>query len=687
MDTTLALKILKEEGIFWSRLGFGIDPPCFDGEGRNILHEPPEEYFRYHRDMAAAGVKVHTCIVPSGWVDSGTYDFTTAEEIVGRLMAENPEIWFLPRIKVNPPAAWMKRHPSEVCVLADGLSDEAEIAGLVGTEKQDLIGKPEAGHLISNQSLSSEAWRSEAKEYLRRLIGLLERKSYSGRIIGYHIGYGRCGETHIWDTDFGISEKRHFYEFGLRKYGSAEVLREKWKMASDDPDCVPIPGKDARRARTGGLEEFFHAGDRYVPYVDYNLYKKENSAAVLEDFAKLVKEMTGKAVGFFHGYVMTDLASAHGHTDLEPVLGSPYVDFLCAPKSYYRNSLGEPGGSYAPPLSVNLKKLWIDENDCRNEGDADAFIRVLWREFAKDLSADTPFWWMDLLGGWYDDERVRSAVSEMLAVKRRLPARRDSIAEILLVTDEDTALYTMQDHRFYTRIIQETQAQTALSGMPYDVYRLRDLGSIRLDRYRVIVFLNCFEIPEETGDLFWKGIRKGAAVIFQYACGIQSGGFSLENVEKTTGFRLKERPERRSMPYLEVVKTGNVRPVCSFREAAASERENPFFALDDIPETDAAAVAELTREDGGTSVMAAVPVLTAGYIRNIALAAGCRDWAPYDTVVYGDSRFLGIFAHGDVRGTAAPGGGCFDARTNEAVPDTIGLDLRKGEFLFLVRED
>ena len=39
MNTEQVWEILKNEGIFWSRLGFSIDPPRFDDEDNCILHD------------------------------------------------------------------------------------------------------------------------------------------------------------------------------------------------------------------------------------------------------------------------------------------------------------------------------------------------------------------------------------------------------------------------------------------------------------------------------------------------------------------------------------------------------------------------------------------------------------------------------------------------------------------------
>lgn len=687
MNTQQGLKILKEEGIFWSRLGLSVDPPQFDENNNNILNEPPEQYFKYHRDMAKAGVKVHTCIVPSGWISSGEFNFKTAMYIVDRLMTENPDIYFMPRIKLNPPASWMKENPEEVCVYEGGPGSKEAIAGFVGSEKQDLIGIEKDGTVISNQSLSSLKWRNDAKEYLNKLIDIIEQRSYNERIIGYHLGYGRCGETHIWGTDFGISEKKHFYEFGLSKYKNTEILKEKWNMSTENAYDVPIPKRSETAVCTNNTEEFFHIGDRYISYIDYNLYRKEITFKTAEDFARIVKEKTNKAVGFFHGYIMTDSADRHGHTDLDEVLNSPYIDFLCAPKSYYRNSLGEPGGYYAPPLSINMKKLWFDETDYPNNGNSDEFIKVLWREYAKNLSMSTPFWWMDLLGSWYDDRNVISAVKRMIDIKKKLPSFGESIAEILLVTDENTAIYTMQNHTFYTKIIQEAQAQTALSGMPYDLYRMCDLESIDLKKYKMIIFLNCFELSEKRRNWLYKNIKEGAVLVFNYTFGIKDEDFSLENVEKSTGFKLKKRPEKSTVPYFEIEKNDNIKPIYSFFDVAEAEKNNLNCSFRDIPKVDSIAVAELTRHDGGVNIMATVPSLTSKFIRETAEHAGCRIYAPHDTVVYGDSRFLGIFAHGNISGYKIENRGDYDAVKKEAVHDKMSLNMKKGDFVFLVKKE
>ena len=177
MNTEQGLEILKKEGIFWSRLGFFKDPPEFDKEGHNILNEEPEKYFKYHRDMTKAGIKVHTCILASGWKGPGEYDFKTSIEILERLMKENPNTYFLPRIKLNPPVSWQRENPKDLFVYENGPEKAEEIAALVGSDKHNLMGDGEEGTLLANQSFSSEKWREDAMEYLDKFISITEQSA------------------------------------------------------------------------------------------------------------------------------------------------------------------------------------------------------------------------------------------------------------------------------------------------------------------------------------------------------------------------------------------------------------------------------------------------------------------------------------------------------------------------------
>ncbi len=689
MDAKQALDILKKEGIFWSRLGFSVDPPIFDMDNNNILNEEPEVYFRYHRDMTRAGIKVHTCILSSGWVDDNKYDFKTPMAILTRLMEENPEIYFMPRIKLNPPVTWQKTHPEDICVYENGPKNAEEISALIGGEYHNIRGDGEPGTRIANQSLSSENWIKSAKKYLEKFINVIEKSKYADRIIGYHLGYGRCGETHMWggmSMDFGINERRSFYKFGLDKYKSKTELEKRWGIRNISADTVPIPICEEYLKNTNEISEFFHYGDTYTSYIDYNIFRRKVSYDAVCEFAKLVKEQTGKAVGFFHGYILYAGADRHGHTDLEEVLNCPYIDFICAPKSYYRNALGEPGGYYCPPLSVNRKKLWFDEVDYPNDkNDAEGFVKVLWREFAKELSLNTPFWWMDLLGGWYDNAYVRENISRMLDIKHGIKDVGESCAEILLVTDENSAMFTSQNEVFQTKTMQESQAMVALSGMAYDMYRLSDLKDISFDNYKVIFFLNCFRITEQEKKMIYGNISKDTTLVFNYAFGIVSDNtLSLNNVAENTGFIIDKIDTESKIPYFEIL-NDDMTVLYRYYDIKKLE-EAAECGFDDVPSGDNAAAAAITRKDGGKNIMFAVPSFTSELFRKIAEEAGCAKIAPVNTTVYADSRFLSISAHSDLSENINLNGEYYDVIQNRTVADTINVKMKKGDFVFLIKK-
>ena len=57
-------KLLRDEPLFWSRLGFCYDPPIKDAAGRPlIMYADQSRFVRYHRQFADAGVRIHTSIL------------------------------------------------------------------------------------------------------------------------------------------------------------------------------------------------------------------------------------------------------------------------------------------------------------------------------------------------------------------------------------------------------------------------------------------------------------------------------------------------------------------------------------------------------------------------------------------------------------------------------------------------
>ena len=205
-------KVLASNSAFFSKLGFTYDPPRFDANGELIRFYDTERMLRYHREMFARGVKLHSSLLFSGWIGDGKFDYAETDRVLSAIASLGPGVRYLPRVKFNAPLDWGKNHPEELCVYFDGPRDREGIRNLAGGLRQDILGydgdgyyainyrddRPNRNGLIANQSFSSEVWRRDAVDALIRLIRHVQATPWHDMIIGWHIAYGNCGETALW---------------------------------------------------------------------------------------------------------------------------------------------------------------------------------------------------------------------------------------------------------------------------------------------------------------------------------------------------------------------------------------------------------------------------------------------------------------------------------------------------------
>lgn len=133
---------LRNEPFFWSRMGFNYDPPRYDKNHEQIVFSKEyDKYRKFHDDFTDAGIQYHTTILNSGWVDDKTYDYRLTDETLDGILKDNPNIYYMPRVKLNAPPSWCKNHPEEVFVYEKykNLTLE-EISDLCETLEQDYFG-------------------------------------------------------------------------------------------------------------------------------------------------------------------------------------------------------------------------------------------------------------------------------------------------------------------------------------------------------------------------------------------------------------------------------------------------------------------------------------------------------------------------------------------------------------------
>lgn len=677
---------LRTSPFFWSRLGFCYDPPRTGADGKPIVFSRDYAYYRRTHDaFRDAGVKHHTTILHSGWVGDGTYDYSLTDEVLGALLEGNPDLLYLPRVKLNAPMGWCKTHPRDVCVYACGPTDEAGIRALVDTPEQDILGfdapgyavnggngvyrddRPNFGGRVALQSFSSAAWKRDAAEALRRLLRHLKSGPYAGQILGCHVAFGMCGETALWGAwgerqtlrrgDYGIGHREEFLRFAAEKYGGLDEACRAWGIPS--PEAFEPPAPRELEGKKSSLRELFFDRKRNLLCADWEEFNSACDAEAVAYFCRVVKEELGPdaVAGAFYGYSYLPYAANVGHLAPDRLLNDPNVDFLASPKGYYRCLAGDPGGEQGASQSYNRRLVWLDEIDNwthldRRPGAAATPLEsetILTRECVKNLTCAQGFWWMDLGEGWFDTPELMALISRMSALETRVSRRKhESVSQILIVTDTEAPKAMSLSYGLSCGLLHELQSECRLVGAPADSYRLKDLEELDLSGYRLIVFTNCFRFDGGVWERVRARIPAEASLVFNYVPGILKPDFDLAHVREVTGFSVEEfsiPTEGASFGYLDLERD---------YYCAADRRLEVDFPLVRIREEAGAEVlarypdgsvmtAKRPNGAGGFTLLSAFPSLRTHALRTLAAEAGCRLLGPENCTVYADSRLIGFF--------------------------------------------
>jgi hypothetical protein len=728
------LNMVSSEPMFWSRIGFAKDPTWLDSTGNPLFYDNNfDQAIKENREFAKAGVKVFTSILHNGWIGDNKYNYTIVDSTLDILLKGHPTRYYLPRIKLNVPIEWALKNPGELYVSFKGPRDRDEISELAKTMSKfwDTAGwsgnVPDNEGRVGLQSFSSKKWKQDAGEALIKLLKHIEDGPYAERIIGYQIAFGACGETAYWGAfnnrtdlkgDYGISNRKAFYDWCIENHGSLDNLRKVWKMPELDANNFQIPSPYLLESDNTTLESFFLADEQKQPCIDYNIFTSQMTAGAIDYFGGLVKENTGgKPVGVFYGYLFVQNATRIGHLAIDQLLNSPNIDFLASPKMYFRSDAGWPGGEQTPSLSIMRKKIWMDELDNPthlNNSNREFFAKnmdetrtVLWREVAKNLAYNNQnFWWMDLMGGWFDNDTIIQEISKLYKVNKLVRERSwKSISDILYVIDDKSYTVTSDSYGLcdghYGGIIPELETELKLTGASVETYRLCDLEDIPVSQYKLIVFANAFLFEKGQWERIKKRIPERSTIIWNYAAGIRNPDFAWENVQKVTGFSIQPCPDK--------VADGSIKPSQKTSESAPRPKDEGGikgydiirdFPLIRIVPSEGQTVLEKysdgsimtamrTNKNGGKVILCAYPGLKAEKLREIAKSAGCHMYVPVNCTVYGDQRFISVFPKNKVQGSLKLKNKCDleDQITGTKYPEAneIPLDIpEKSAAFFLI---
>ena len=653
----------RKESFFWSRLGFCYDPPVLDTHGKQVVFSRDfDKYRKIHDEFRDAGIKYHTTILSSGWVGVNKFDYALTDEILNALLRDNPNIYYMPRVKLNVPPDWCRENPEETFVYFGGPRETDKIKALACTNEQDWFGMKQAGYPVNGgnndfeppnhinlgssialQSFSSEKWRTDAADALRRLMDHIDNTPYAKQIIGYHIAYGACGETTSWGSwvydayhvgDYGISALKNFRKYMADKYGSVEAALKALRLDCEEQLLPPAP--DVRAGKKEKLSDFmFHSGNSLLA-ADYYEFLSNSNVDSIEYFCRTVKEHNPEFfTGAFYGYTAVGGCAHAGHLAIDRALSSPYIDFLSSPKGYHMCNAGQPGGEQAPAQSIARKKIWLDEIDNkthidpRNRGEVKDFFEtktILWREVCKNLSRNGGFWFMDLGEGSFSSPEIMSENKKMTEFSKEINKKEHtSVSQVLLVKGDVAKRKHSLSRELHQSLEYELQYRLTPIGAPVDFLRVSDLEEIDLSQYKMIVFGDTFYFERGQIEKILSKLNPNTTIIWNYAPGVLLPDFSYENVKSICGMKVYESAKSESdHPTL---------CICENEGVEALERyENGEIKI--------ASKVHMGRRN----VLAASPELETEDFRRIAEESGVHFYAPCGVTVYADNRITSYFA-------------------------------------------
>lgn len=451
------------------------------------------------------------------WKSRNEYDFSTVDKNLS-IALKNSDAYAILRINVNVPSWWLDENPTERTVMEDGNAPY--------------------------QSAFSEKWIADVKTFLTKLKEHISLSIYSGKVIGWQIA---AMNTEEWlapsykgsESDFSPVATDYFRNWCKNKYKSISTLNDTWNTNHLSFDEVLVPKSIERSKRD--IEPIVDLS-KHTKINDWYYCLNERYATASYELTKFTKQLFNGdiLVGCFYGYIATG-AMWCGHTGIELLINSPYIDFFASPFPYVDGRKSPTDWFYQSGMNscLNASKIWFLEADVRThktkllcdvdtkyvdkgneymempawhglKNEEESFWHLT-KAFSKVLCSSNGFWWFDMWGGWFDTPAIQNLLLRMrneYEKEMSLPYSSDS--EVAVVLDSQSSYAISYSH--FSDVVFKQMCELGFGGAPYDLYLKSTLKNEDLTRYKLVVYISPYEVTSYDVD-FMKSLIKNKKVV------------------------------------------------------------------------------------------------------------------------------------------------------------------------------
>ena len=570
------------------------------------------------------------------WVGDGKYDFAPVDRQMDMFIENAPEAYFAPMIQLDTRNWYLKEH----------------------TDVPNSF-----THL--SQMAHDKEWRRAAADYMKAMMRHLEEK-YGDRIYGYFM---LCGTTTEWFSE-GDFEEAH--PIKASAYGKALPTLE-------------------RLTRRGGT---FLEKDENDVYEARKFHSKTMSDTLLYFAAEAQTVLKHeKLLGVYYGYLFElggERIYNDGIFDYEKVFFSDDINMISSPSAYGYRKIDDPSAFMLTAKTLDLhNKLYFLEFDhithvapeeitegrdlgasnqiivkipgadskCKTETEA---LNLMYRDFALCSGNLTAMWWFDMFDGWFRSDGMMSAVEKMIKIGDALSQRATkSTAEIAVFAEGESMYRVRKCAGLATTCLSDFRRTLAECGAPYDIYSISDIHNFNAEQYKLLIFLNQYDIKDEVRAKIDSILSKeGKSALWLYAPNFATNGaLNVNNILHLTGICASES----SVSHGDLIYG---------TESFSYQTPPPYFSISDKEATPLAYCAdgEVAVAKKKNHVYSAYCNIPSSLLREIARACG--------VFIYSEDNKLYTYVNSEVIGVYNATGGDSELSVNT---DGEYLDLLSGE--------